>query len=116
LKRVAKANFAARITAPRQRRKDNAIMGNHVDEKRSMLIRSGVSMAYEDHWFGEPWMVPDTVVMVHGNAESSRDWTCWVPSIARHYRVIRAQFICNGTERSRGVFALKGSKPWNKTP
>src|SRR5258708_20614599 len=27
--------------------------------------------------------------MVHGNSESSRAWTCWVPHLARHYRVIR---------------------------
>jgi pimeloyl-ACP methyl ester carboxylesterase len=46
-------------------------------------------MAYEDHWFGEPWTTPETVVMVHGNSESSRAWTCWVPHLARHYRVVR---------------------------
>ena len=32
-------------------------------------IRPGVSMAYEDHWFGPPWTAPETVVMVHGNSE-----------------------------------------------
>ena len=52
-------------------------------------IRPGVWMAYEDHWFGEPWTVPETVVMIHGNSESSRAWTCWVPHLARHYRVVR---------------------------
>jgi len=35
-------------------------------------VRSGVVMAYEDHWFGPPWTVPETVMMVHGNSESSR--------------------------------------------
>jgi 3-oxoadipate enol-lactonase len=52
-------------------------------------IRPGVWMAYEDHWFGKPWTVPDTVVMVHGNSESSRAWTAWVPHLAGKYRVIR---------------------------
>ncbi len=52
-------------------------------------VRPGVVMAYEDHWFGEPWTVPETVVMVHGNAESSRAWTCFVPHLSRHYRVVR---------------------------
>jgi hypothetical protein len=42
-------------------------------------------MAYEDHCFAEPWGEPQTIVMVHGNAESSRAWTCWVPQIARKY-------------------------------
>src|SRR4029079_7362008 len=54
---------------------------------RKAAIRPGVWMAYEDHWFGEPWTVPETVVMVHGNSESSRAWTCWVPHLARVYRV-----------------------------
>jgi 3-oxoadipate enol-lactonase len=52
-------------------------------------IRPGVWMAYEDHSFGEPWTAPETVVMIHGNSESSRAWTCWVPHLARHYRVVR---------------------------
>jgi len=52
-------------------------------------IRPGVRMAYEDHWFGKPWSVPETVVMVHGNSESSRAWTMWVPYLSRKYRVIR---------------------------
>jgi 3-oxoadipate enol-lactonase len=52
-------------------------------------IRPGVLMAYEDDWFGEPWTTPETVVMVHGNSESSRAWTCWVPHLAGKYRVIR---------------------------
>ncbi len=59
------------------------------DNKAKVEIRPGVSMAYEDHWFGEPWRVPESVVMVHGNAESSCAWTCWVPHLARHYRVLR---------------------------
>src|SRR5205085_12012882 len=48
-----------------------------------------VVMAYEDHWFGAPWTAPETVVMVHGNSESSRAWTQWVPHLAGHYRVVR---------------------------
>jgi 3-oxoadipate enol-lactonase len=52
-------------------------------------IRPGVRMAYEDHWFGRPWSTPETVVMVHGNAESSRAWTPWVPHLAGRYRVVR---------------------------
>ena len=52
-------------------------------------IRPGVSMAYEDDWFGPPWTAPETVVMVHGNSKSSRAWTQWVPHLAGTYRVIR---------------------------
>jgi 3-oxoadipate enol-lactonase len=52
-------------------------------------IRPGVLMAYEDVWFGPPWTVPETVVMVHGNSESARAWSCWVPHLAGKYRVVR---------------------------
>ena len=49
-------------------------------------IRAGVTLAYRDDWFGAPWGVPETVVMIHGNAESSRAWYAWVPRVATRYR------------------------------
>ena len=52
-------------------------------------IRPGVVIAYEDDWFGKPWTVPQTVVMIHGNCESSRAWTPWVAHLAGQYRIIR---------------------------
>lgn len=52
-------------------------------------IRPGVSIAYEDDWFGAPWTMPETAVLIHGNSESSRAWSQWVPHLAGHYRVIR---------------------------
>ena len=52
-------------------------------------VGSGAVMAYEDDWFGPPWTLADAVVMIHGNSESSRAWTCWVPHLAGRYRVIR---------------------------
>src|SRR5260370_13224595 len=52
-------------------------------------IRPHVWIAYEDHWLGKPWRLPETVVMVHGNSESSPAWTPWVPHLAGKYRVIR---------------------------
>jgi 3-oxoadipate enol-lactonase len=56
---------------------------------RKAEIRAGVFMAYEDDWFGKPWTSTDAVVMIHGNSESSRAWTCWVPHFSSKYRVIR---------------------------
>jgi 3-oxoadipate enol-lactonase len=52
-------------------------------------IRPGVTIAYDDDWFGAPWTTPQTVVMVHGNSESSRAWIPWVPLLAGRYRVVR---------------------------
>jgi 3-oxoadipate enol-lactonase len=56
---------------------------------KTLEIRPDLTLAYEDQCFVEPWSAPQTMVMVHGNAESSRAWTCWVPHLARKYRVVR---------------------------
>jgi pimeloyl-ACP methyl ester carboxylesterase len=56
---------------------------------KNVAIRPGVSMAYRDDCFVEPWIEPETIVAVHGNAESSRSWTCWVPYLTRRYRLVR---------------------------
>src|SRR5262249_61968551 len=68
--------------------------GQYADRKperrmQTIAIRPSLTMAYEDHWFGDPWTTPETVVMVHGNAESSRAWAGWVPRLAAKYRVVR---------------------------
>ena len=52
-------------------------------------IRPDIWIAYEDHFFGKPWTTPTTVVMVHGNSESSQAWTQWVPHLAGTFRVVR---------------------------
>jgi len=39
--------------------------------------------------YTDPWKTPETVLMLHGLAESSAAWFAWVPHLARHYRVVR---------------------------
>ena len=51
-------------------------------------IRPGVSIAYETV-LRRAMDGAQTIVMVHGNAESSRAWTCWMPHLAGKYRVVR---------------------------
>jgi len=46
-------------------------------------------MYYEDDAFTDPWSEPETVILHHGNAKSSRLWYAWVPLLARDFRVIR---------------------------
>ncbi len=52
-------------------------------------IDESLTMHYEDDYFGEPWKQAEAVMMVHGVAESGLAWGCWVPHVARHYRVLR---------------------------
>src|SRR2546425_1758320 len=40
--------------------------------------------------FTEPWTEPETILLLHGNAESSLAWYAWVPVLARRVPVVRA--------------------------
>src|SRR2546427_10317726 len=39
--------------------------------------------------FTEPWTATETILLLHGNAESSLAWYAWVPLLARRLRVGR---------------------------
>ena len=39
--------------------------------------------------FTDPWTEPETILLLHGNCESSRAWYAWVPVLARRFRVVR---------------------------
>ena len=48
-----------------------------------------LDMHYQVDDFTDPWTHPETILMLHGNAESGLAWYGWVPILARHYRVVR---------------------------
>jgi 3-oxoadipate enol-lactonase len=48
-----------------------------------------LDMHYHVDDFTDPWRTPETVLLLHGNAESGLAWYAWVPALARHYRVVR---------------------------
>src|SRR5947209_17657686 len=48
-----------------------------------------LTMHYEVDDFTDPWRKPETVLLLHGNAESGAAWYGWVPHLARHYRLVR---------------------------
>jgi 3-oxoadipate enol-lactonase len=48
-----------------------------------------LAMHYEVDDFTDPWRATETILLLHGNAESSLAWYGWVPSLARRYRVVR---------------------------
>ena len=39
--------------------------------------------------YSDPWREPESILMLHGNAESGAAWFGWVPHLARRYRVVR---------------------------
>jgi 3-oxoadipate enol-lactonase len=46
-------------------------------------------MFYLTDDFTDPWSKAETVLLLHGNAESSKVWFGWVPHLARQFRVVR---------------------------
>lgn len=64
--------------APEQKKSSFAVPGGG----RSQLF-------YRDDWFGEPWVKPEPMLMIHGVGESSIAWFAWVPRMARQFRVLR---------------------------
>lgn len=52
-------------------------------------VTSDLDMFYRIDDFADPWRSHETVLMLHGNAESSSAWFAWIPTLAREYRVVR---------------------------
>ncbi|MBI3042020.1 MAG: alpha/beta hydrolase [Betaproteobacteria bacterium] len=48
-----------------------------------------LQMHYEVDDFAEPWREHETVLLLHGNAESGEVWYGWVPHLAAELRVVR---------------------------
>jgi 3-oxoadipate enol-lactonase len=52
-------------------------------------VSPDLDMYYRVDDFTDPWLQPQTILMLHGNAESGLAWYAWVPKLARQYRVVR---------------------------
>lgn len=53
------------------------------------ILGDGNELHYRLDDFTDPWGEPETILMLHGNAESGAVWYGWVPTLARHYRIVR---------------------------
>jgi len=51
-------------------------------------IEPGLKLAYRVEDFTDPWTASDTVLMIHGLAESGESWRAWVPHLSRQYRLL----------------------------
>jgi len=52
-------------------------------------VTPGTRLHYLVDDFTEPWRKPETILLLHGNAESGLAWYGWVPLLARRFRVVR---------------------------
>jgi pimeloyl-ACP methyl ester carboxylesterase len=55
----------------------------------SFKVSDDLQMHYLLDDFTDPWAEPETILLLHGNAESSVAWYAWVPRLARRFRVVR---------------------------
>jgi 3-oxoadipate enol-lactonase len=55
----------------------------------SLQVTPDLNMHYEVTDFAEPWREHETILLLHGNAESGAAWYGWMPELSRNYRVVR---------------------------
>src|SRR2546423_6683216 len=55
----------------------------------TLRVPPDLDLHYQVDDFTDPWRESGTILMLHGNAESSASWYGWVRMLARHYRVVR---------------------------
>ena len=55
----------------------------------TLQVSPDLEMHYRIDDFTDPWSHPETVLMLHGNAESGAAWYGWVPHLARRFRIVR---------------------------
>lgn len=52
-------------------------------------IEPGFRLAYRVDDYTDPWSPSETVLMIHGLAESGESWRAFVPHLSRDYRLLR---------------------------
>ena len=55
----------------------------------SVRIDETLDLYYELDDHTDPWTEPETILLVHGVADTSKAWFAWVPRLSRQYRVLR---------------------------
>ncbi|MGE0800828.1 MAG: alpha/beta fold hydrolase [Lautropia sp.] len=46
--------------------------------------------------FTAPWSSPETILLLHGNAESHAAWYAWIPELAGEFRIVRPDLRGHG--------------------
>ena len=73
----------------------------------SLSVSPDLEMHYLVDDFTDPWTKPETILLLHGNSESSAAWYAWVPLLARRLRIVRPDMRGFG-----GSTAMPPDFPW----
>lgn len=61
--------------------------------------RDGLKFNYFIDDYTDPWSTAPTILMLHSAMSSARRFYSWVPTLARHYRVVRMDLRGHGTSQ-----------------
>ena len=64
--------------------------------KHTFRAADGFEIAYWVDDFTDPWIEPETLLLLHAAMGSSRRWFRWVPRLARRFRVVRMDLRGHG--------------------
>jgi 3-oxoadipate enol-lactonase len=64
--------------------------------QETFLARDGIRLAYSIDDFTDPWKPAATLLLLHAAMGSSKRWYAAVPSLCRHYRVVRMDLRGHG--------------------
>ena len=73
----------------------------------TLRVAPELELYYTVDDFTDPWTKPDTILMLHGNSESSAAWYGWVPQLARRFKVVRPDMRGFGQSTENRV-----ASPW----
>ena len=65
----------------------------------SFVASDGVRLAYTIDDFTDPWKKAPILLLLHAAMGSARRYYAWVPSLARHYRVVRLDLRGHGASQ-----------------
>jgi pimeloyl-ACP methyl ester carboxylesterase len=55
----------------------------------TVRIDETLDLHYELDDYTDPWTTPETILLIHGVADTSKAWFAWVPRLARRFRRLR---------------------------
>lgn len=66
---------------------------------QTFTSRDGMKIAYYVDDFTDPWVKPDTLLLLHAAMGNAERWFKWVPPLARKYRVVRMELRGHGASQ-----------------
>ena len=75
-------------------------------EMREFTASDGLKIAYAVDDFSDPWRVQETLILIHAAMGSSRRLYKWVPTLSRHFRVVRPDMRGHGQTQIPGANQL----------